>query len=140
MVALMNVAQAFPGDMGIDLGSADAGVAEKFLNDPQIRTVLEQVGREAVPQHVRCHIARDAGVTNSILNAEPKSDWRERRATFGEENGARRLAGDELWSTSLEISIESCYRLTPERHHAFLIAFADHVQKTCLELQLFHAN
>ena len=53
MVFPMNFAQAGWRHMGIDLGGADTGVAEEFLDDAQVGSVVEQVGGEAMTQHVR---------------------------------------------------------------------------------------
>src|SRR5437016_4763958 len=45
--------EAFAVDVGIDLRGRDVGVAEHRLDGAQIRTALEQVGGETVPQRVR---------------------------------------------------------------------------------------
>ncbi len=44
MVFLVHLLQPFPGDMGIDLGRRDVGVAQHGLDRPQVRTVVQQVG------------------------------------------------------------------------------------------------
>ena len=63
--------EAFAGDVGVHFGRRDAGVAEQFLNDPQVGAVLEQVRRETVPQHVRRDISLDAGKAAPFLDARP---------------------------------------------------------------------
>ena len=45
--------------MAIDLGRADVLVAEKLLYGANILSVLEQVSRKAVPEHMRSHTLRD---------------------------------------------------------------------------------
>ncbi len=40
-------------DVGIDLGRAQRLVAQKLLHRPQVRTVVEQVSRERMPQRMR---------------------------------------------------------------------------------------
>ena len=42
-----------PLDMGIDLGGRNVGVAEHRLDGPQICAMIQQMGREGMPQHVR---------------------------------------------------------------------------------------
>ena len=42
----------------IDLGGGNVGVTEQGLNDAQIRTILQKMACEGVPQHVRAHPAR----------------------------------------------------------------------------------
>jgi len=78
--------QPAAGDVSVDFRRADVRVAEQFLNHPQVRTVLQQVRRETVPQHVRRDVALDARAANAILDAQPQRDGSERRAAFVEKN------------------------------------------------------
>ena len=55
--------------MRINFGGANAGVAKQLLDDTQIRAVLEQVCREAVPQHVRGHVALNSGASDTTLDS-----------------------------------------------------------------------
>ena len=45
---LVNIPQLAIGDMSIDLGRRDRRVAEHLLHGPQVGSVEQQVGREAV--------------------------------------------------------------------------------------------
>ena len=45
--------QAFLGDQGVDLCGRQRTVPQKHLQCAQIRAVIEQVGRERMPEHVR---------------------------------------------------------------------------------------
>jgi len=45
--------QAFPCHVRIDGGGRDVGVPEEQLHDAQIGTVIQEMGRERVPKHVR---------------------------------------------------------------------------------------
>ena len=89
----MDGLEAFAGDVGVHFGRRDAGVAEQFLNDPQVGAVLEQVCGETVPQHVRRDVAIDAGQAASFFDATPQCHRRKRRAATREKNIARTLAG-----------------------------------------------
>ena len=53
MAAVDEVDEASAVDMGIDFGRRDIGMAEHFLDDPQIGSTTEQMCREAVPQLMR---------------------------------------------------------------------------------------
>jgi hypothetical protein len=64
--------QSIARHMGVDLRGADVGVAEQFLNHPQICAVFEQVRGKTVPKHVRGDVALDAGPADPIFNAEPE--------------------------------------------------------------------
>ena len=63
--------ETLAGDVGIDLGRGDAGVAEEFLNDAQVGTVFEEVSGEAVPEHVRRDVAIDPRTEASFFDARP---------------------------------------------------------------------
>jgi len=44
--------QALAGNVGVNLGSGNVGVAEQHLHDAQVGTVVEQVGGKGVAQHM----------------------------------------------------------------------------------------
>ena len=56
----MHFAQPAARYMRINLCRVDLRVPEQFLDDTQVRSVLQEVRRKTVPQHVRRHVARDA--------------------------------------------------------------------------------
>ena len=68
---LKHLAEPLARDMGIDLGRADASVAKQFLDDPEVRTTFQQVGRETVAQrrpilHMNCLRAElNTGITRA---------------------------------------------------------------------------
>ena len=48
MKLIVNIAQPFTGDVGVNLRGVNAGVAEEFLDDPQVRSAFEQMRCETV--------------------------------------------------------------------------------------------
>ena len=46
------VTEVFVGDVGVDLGRGDVGVAEECLHGAEVGAVVEEVGREAVTEFV----------------------------------------------------------------------------------------
>lgn len=52
-------------DMGIDLRRRDIAVPEQFLDDAEVGTAREQVGREAVAKHVRMHMMQTRPASTS---------------------------------------------------------------------------
>ena len=56
---VVNLLHAGGGDVGVNLGGAEVGVAEQFLDAAEICPVIEQMGGEAVPQFVRADFERD---------------------------------------------------------------------------------
>ena len=51
----MNLAQPAARDVRVNLRGADVRMAEQFLDDPQIRAMLQQMRRKTVPQHAPAH-------------------------------------------------------------------------------------
>ena len=82
----MHLPQSLAGHMRINLRGADAGMAEQLLDNAQVRAMFQQVRREAVAQHMRCHRAANARPAHSLLNAQPECYRREWRAAFGKKN------------------------------------------------------
>ena len=86
----MDLPQFLTGYMGIDFCGADAGMAEQFLDDPQVGAIFQQMRGKAVAQHVRSHRARNASALHALLDSEPERHGSERRPSPGQENGRRR--------------------------------------------------
>ena len=56
-------------DVGIDLGSRNVGMTEQRLQDTQVRSSSQQVGRERVPQHMRADaVGGDPGQCRHAAN------------------------------------------------------------------------
>src|ERR1700733_9462883 len=67
----VNVAQTRGSDMGINFRRADVGVAEQFLDHPQIGAVLQQMCGETVAQGVRRDVAANLRPAHPALDARP---------------------------------------------------------------------
>ena len=61
MKLLMNTLQSLVIDMSINLGGGDISVAEEFLDDAEIGSILKEVGGEGVTQQVGIHVLLDPG-------------------------------------------------------------------------------
>ena len=57
----MDFAKVLVGDVGVDLGGGNVGVAEHGLNGAEIGAVHEEVGGEGVTEGVRGDVLGDAG-------------------------------------------------------------------------------
>ena len=64
----MHLPQLRVGDVGVDLGRGDRGVAEHLLDGPDVGAVPEQLGREAVAQRMRRHVLHQAGRRRVLLD------------------------------------------------------------------------
>ena len=52
MGVVVDLFHAFGGDVGVDLGGGETGVAEEFLDAAEVCAVVEEVGGEAVAELV----------------------------------------------------------------------------------------
>ncbi len=58
MLGRHHLGQAVGGDVGVDLGGGDVGVAEQGLDNAQVGAAFQQVGGEGVAQDVRADPSR----------------------------------------------------------------------------------
>ena len=59
-------------DVGVNFGSSDAGVAQKFLDDPEIGSSGKKVGGEGVPEKVRIDAGIQAGSLSRLFDDAPE--------------------------------------------------------------------
>ena len=71
MKLAVHVAKAVAGDVRVNLSGVDAGVAEQFLDDPQIGAVFQQMRGETMTQHVRRDVAFNARTPGPDLDPFP---------------------------------------------------------------------
>lgn len=136
----MDFGETAASDMGIDLGGADGCVAEEFLDNAEVSAMFEQVSGEAVAEHVRRDVARNAGVADALFDAEPKRDGGKRSATLSEEDVGGRAFGNEFRAADFKVTIHGSNGMATDRNNAFLVSFADHGDEAGGELELFEAK
>ena len=122
------------GDVGVELGRAQVGVAEHLLDAAQVGAALEQVGRERVAQQVGVDAARlepgDRG--------QPAQDQEGARAgqrpalRVQEELGA--VAAVEVGAAAREVAAQRLDRWPPDRDDALLAALADDAHEPVVEV------
>ena len=63
-----------PGDrnMRVDLGRGEARVAQEFLNRPQVRSVVKEMGGEGVAHHVRGDPPAERDLQRTSMQPAPK--------------------------------------------------------------------
>jgi hypothetical protein len=138
--AAVNVAKTVGGDVGIDFGGGDGGVAEEFLDDAEISAVLEQVRGEAVSEHMRSDVTFDAGHAGAFLDAQPKRHRGERSSALGEENIPGRMEAHELGAGRFKVELERLDGFASDRHSAFFVAFAENGDEAGIEVELFESD
>ena len=73
---------------------------------------------------------------DAILDVQPKRHGGERRAALRQKNIRRRFGRDELWPASLDVTIQRLNGLAAHRHDALLVALADDVDESGVEMKL----
>ena len=125
----MDLLEALARDVGVDFGGADARMAQHFLDDAEVGAVLEQVRREAVPEHVRSNVFIDATTFDALFDVQPKGHAGESGAATGEENSAGGAGFDELWARGAEVTFERGDGGFADRDDAFLVPLANDVDE-----------
>ncbi len=62
MGPVVGFAQALPGDMGVDLGGGERGMAEQGLHAAQVGAGVQEMGGKGVAQFVGGDVEGDVGV------------------------------------------------------------------------------
>ena len=77
--------------MGIHLGGRQLGMAEQFLNDPEVGTAIEEMGGEGVPKDVGMNFFLKAGFLGTFIKDFLYSPCWQPTTVLIEENGIRFL-------------------------------------------------
>ena len=134
MELIVHLAQAFPSNVGVDFGGADAGVTKELL-DAKIGAAF----RRWVAKLCRsmCGVTlRVIGAHHAGLDPADRAG-RKGGATLGEKHIGRGSRLHENRSTGLEILLHRRHSRAAQRHDAFLVAFADDGDKAVGQMQLF---
>ena len=70
VIAVERFAKVFTVQMGIDLGSGDAFMAEHFLDGAQIGASFDEVGGEGMPEGMRRDIFGYAGLPDEVFEEQ----------------------------------------------------------------------
>jgi hypothetical protein len=71
MKAAVDFPQPLRFHMRVNFRRADVGMAEKFLNDPQVSPVLQQMRGKTVPEHVRRDIFSNISPRHPPFDPQP---------------------------------------------------------------------
>ena len=92
MSEIVDLFKALDGDVGVDLGGGERGVAEQFLHTAQIGAGVEQVGGKTVTQAMRRQLGVKAAEIDVFLHHTLDGSGRDGSAVFIEKNGTAGLA------------------------------------------------
>ena len=88
MRGVVDLLHAGGGDVGVNLGGAEVGVTQQFLDAAEVGAVVEEVGGEAVPEFVRADFKTDGGVSEVFLEEVIDGAHGEAAAEFAQKEGA----------------------------------------------------
>ena len=114
-------------DMSVDLRRLDAGVAEHFLDQSQVRAAGQQVRRETVPQTVWADLGIDSGAASIAFDQPPQLNAIHGIAAARKE---QRLGGigmtffGQLVSQLADVSVDRVDRARADRHDTLFSALA----------------
>ena len=136
MVAVVQFLHAFAGDMGVDLRGGEVAVAEQHLNDPQVGAVVQQVGRESMPQGVRREWLVDLGEPRVALDDVPERLPCHAIAAARREQVIGRLLTEDRVAWSGHEFIDPLDRLAAERYETLAVALAGDAYHPLVEVHL----
>ena len=132
MKAAVYLPEPFCRNVRIDLRCADLGVAEQLLYNAQISSVLEKVGRETVPECVRCDTPFNAGVRAEFFYYFPHAHTAER--------SSRRISEKEIPLLRRRKQKKGLHRRTgliAQRHDPLFSPLAQTFEKTTFRFTSF---
>ena len=136
MLVLHQGAQLLVQHMRVDLRGGDVGVAEHGLHAAQVRSALEQMGRETVPDHVRGQIVKNTRFPSQRRQQFPERLPGERPSARRDEQIRTRPPVEQLRPYVPQIPLNRRERRFPDRRNPLLVAFSDGAQDAGLDLDV----
>ena len=134
----MNGLEAIAGDVGIDLSGGNIGVAEKFLNNAQVGTALQKMGRERMAKGMGRNDLGNAGQPRIFFDHLPDILTCESCAVPSQKKMIR--LGFHLGPHATQIRLTSGNRDTAERHKSLLVPFPATLDELIIEIDVLHRD
>ena len=106
MGALVNFLQVPDGDLGVDAGGVEPGVAEELLHDADVGSVFVHVGRAAVAQEVAASGLLDPGGFDRFGDPVAEVAGADSLAVSAQEEGLFADFEDQAGAAFLEVFFE----------------------------------
>jgi len=139
MGGFVNARQVPEIQVRINLGGADVGVAEQFLDSAQIAARFEQMCCEGMAKHMRVHVHADALPARPVRNPQLHRSNREPAPSGTHEQRCRRrpeLGALEHLRTFDEPVLERIACKAADRDDSSLAALAEHSHGAILQIEL----
>ena len=134
MRLVVHLGEMLPVEVGVDLGGADAGVAEHFLHRPQVARRLQHMGGERVAQHVRVNVLAQARLQGPAVEPQLHAARGEAGAALADEEGGR--VGARQRQPVRQPGGNRGQGLLSHRHDAGLVALAGDLRFARLQVEV----
>jgi hypothetical protein len=126
--------------VGINLGGRDIGVPQHHLHAAQVRSTLQQVGGEAVPQHMGRQPVENARLAAVRGQQLPETLAGEATAARGYEKISAGAALEKRAAPVPEPSLDGMERGPAHRHQPLFVALAGDAHNAHGRIQIAHGN
>ena len=118
--------QALLGDVRIDLGGRNVGVAQHVLKGPQISPACQEMGCEGMTQGMRTDLLVNGHLLDVLFHDLPQRLPAEPVGGAVDEQGRRLAPLGELGASGKQVILQTFRRHLSHRHESFLVALAAH--------------
>src|SRR6187401_1747256 len=125
MRSRVNLADALAGQVRVELGGADASMAEQGLDHAQVGSALQQMSGKAVPKGVWRHPLVDAGGLGPALHEAPYGLPAHPVSALANEDRRGGPGGRPCSPRTGAVPMQALARLVAHRHAPLLVALAD---------------
>lgn len=122
--------------VGVDLGGAEVGMAEKRLDDAEVRAALEERCGKGVAEGVGRDSLLDAGELALFLDHDEDHHSCEVVATAVEEDIVLFAGLDLHLPAVVEPEVQFLYGFVADGHEAFLVALAEDADEVLVEIEV----
>jgi len=131
---VVDLAPAAVGDVRVQLGGGEVGMAEHLLDAAQVGAALQKVGREGVAEEMRGDALRlQPGLGREA--AEDEEGARSgQRATLRVEKELGTVAAVEVGAAAREVAAESLHGLAADGDDPLLVALPDAADEASVEV------
>ena len=134
----MQALQPLAGDVGVDGGGGDVGVAQQHLHGAQVGAVVEQVGGEGVAQGVGGQGGGDVGGFGLFFHDHPEHHPGHAATPGGDEQVAALLPTQDGRAALGQVAAQPLAGYLAEGHQALLGALAQHPQHAVIQAHIQH--
>lgn len=134
----VTVLDAFERHVGVDLGCAEARMAEELLHGAEVRSAVEEMCGGGVPECVRPSRAPAGNAFEQFRDERVHRPRTEASTSGAEEDGPSRVRAscEESWPGHRQVVDDRRLRRHTERHDSFLVALAGDAGGEAVEIEV----